>query len=84
MHSVEQALKLANGPHVCVIGGTEIFKLFLPLADRIELTEIHASPEGDTLMASFDKSEWQEVGRNAFATDGKVPAHDFVTLVRRA
>jgi dihydrofolate reductase len=83
-HSVEEALKLANGPHVCVIGGAEIYALFLPLADRIELTEIAATPEGDTSMAAFDTAVWQEVGRESHAADGKVPAHDFVTLVRRA
>lgn len=83
VHSVEQALKLANGPHVCVIGGTEIFKLFLPLADKIELTEIAAKPEGDTVMPDFDKAEWQEVAREAHAAEGDIPAYDFVTLVRR-
>ena len=82
-HSVEEALKLANGPHVCVIGGTEIFKLFLPLADRIELTEIAAEPDGDTSMAAFDKTDWQEVARETHAAEGNIPAHDFVTLVRR-
>lgn len=83
-HSVEEALKLANGPHVCVIGGAEIYKLFLPLADRIELTEIAIEPEGDTHMAAFDTSDWQEVAREGHAADGNIPAHDFVTLVRRA
>ena len=83
VHSVEQALKLANGPHVCVIGGTEIFKLFLPIADRIELTEIASKPEGDTFMPDFDKAAWQEVARESHAADGNIPAYDFVTLVRR-
>ena len=82
-HSVEEALKLANGPHVCVIGGTEIFNLFLQLADRIELTEIAATPEGDTSMPVFDNAAWKEIARESHAADGKVPAHDFVTLVRR-
>jgi dihydrofolate reductase len=82
-HSVEEALKLANGPHVCVIGGTEIFQLFLKLADRIELTEIAAEPDGDTWMPAFDKGDWQEVAREAHAAEGNIPAHDFVTLVRR-
>jgi dihydrofolate reductase len=82
-HSVEEALKLANGPHVCVIGGTEIFNLFLQLADRIELTEIAATPEGDTSMPAFDNAAWQEIARESHGADGKVPAHDFVTLVRR-
>ncbi len=82
-HSVEEALRLANGPHVCVIGGAEIYKLFLSLADRIELTEIAAKPDGDTQMAAFDKADWQEITRESHVADGKVPAHDFVTLVRR-
>ena len=82
-HSVEAALKLANGPHVCVIGGAEIYALFLPLADRIELTEIAATPEGDTSMPAFDNAKWQEIARESQAADGKVPAHDFVTLVRK-
>jgi dihydrofolate reductase len=82
-HSVEEALKLANGPHVCVIGGTEVFKLFLPLADRIELTEIALTPVGDTSMPAFDTAAWQEVAREAHAAEGNIPAHDFVTLIRR-
>jgi dihydrofolate reductase len=83
VHSVEAALKLANGPHVCVIGGAEIYALFLKIADRIELTEIAAEPDGDTSMPMFDKVHWQEVARDAYAADGNIPAHDFVTLVRK-
>jgi len=83
VYSVEEALKRANGPHVCVIGGAEIYALFLPLADRIELTEVAATPEGDTMMPAFDTNDWQEVARDSHAADGKAPAHDFVTLVRR-
>jgi dihydrofolate reductase len=82
-HSVEEALKLANGPHVCVIGGAEIYAAFLPLADRIELTEIKAKPEGDTVMPAFDKQHWPEIARESHNADGDVPAHDFVTLVRK-
>ncbi len=81
--SVEEALRLANGPHVCVIGGAEIYKLFLPLADRIELTEIAAKPKGDTSMPAFDKAAWTEIARDHHKTDGGIPAHDFVTLVRK-
>ena len=83
VHSVEEALKLANGPHVCVIGGAEIYKLFLPLADRIELTEIAAEPEGDTSIPALDNSAWQEIARESHPAQGKVPAHDFVTLMRQ-
>ncbi|MGB5078657.1 MAG: dihydrofolate reductase [Sphingorhabdus sp.] len=83
VHSVEQALKAANGPHVCVIGGAEIYNLFLPLAHRIELTEIDAAPVGDTVMPQFDQLQWREMTREHHAAEGSIPAHDFVTLVQR-
>ena len=83
VHSVEAALKAANGPHVCVIGGAEIYKLFVPLAHRIELTEIKAKPGGDTIMPAFDKAAWTEIARSRHKATGDVPAHDFVTLVRK-
>ncbi len=83
VHSVEEALKVANGPHVCVIGGAEIYKIFLPLADRIELTEIKMKPKGDTMIPALDTAPWQEVARKSHEAEGDVPAHDFVTLVRK-
>ena len=61
--TVEEALKLATAPHVMVIGGAEIHNLFLPLADRIELTEVALSPEGDASIAAPDRNEWQEIAR---------------------
>ncbi len=83
VHSVEAALKAANGPHVCVIGGAEIYRLFLPIADRIELTEIGTTPQGDTVMSAFGGDDWQEIARESHAADGDIPRHDFVTLVRK-
>jgi dihydrofolate reductase len=83
VHSVEQALKLANSPHVCVIGGAEIYKLFLPLADRIELTEVALEPKGDTVMEAFDKKVWKETAREEHAADNGQPAFAFVTLLRK-
>ena len=82
-HSVEEALKLANGPHVCVIGGAQIYDLFLPLADRIELTQIATNPDGDATVPAFDMSIWQEIAREGHAAQGGAPAFDFVTLVRK-
>jgi dihydrofolate reductase len=83
VHSVEAALKTANGPHVCVIGGAEIYALFMPLADRIELTEIAAQPTGDTSIPAPDPAHWQEVSRQSHSADDDIPAYDFVTLVRK-
>jgi dihydrofolate reductase len=83
VHSVEQALKLANSPHVCVIGGAEIYRLFLPLADRIELTEVALEPKGDTVMEAFDAKTWKETAREQHPTDNGLPAYAFITLLRK-
>jgi dihydrofolate reductase len=81
--SPESALKMANGPHVCIIGGAEIYRLFLPRADRIELTEVAVSPEGDTVLEAFDAKIWSEISRVSNPAENGTPAFDFVTLVRK-
>jgi dihydrofolate reductase len=81
-HSVDEALALAAAEHVAVIGGAEIFALMLPNADRIELTEVHADPEGDAIVPSFSDA-WQEVAREDHEAEGDRPAYSFVTLERR-
>lgn len=72
--TVDDALALAGGPRVSIVGGAEIYRLFEPLADRIELTEVHGNPDGDTVQPPF--SGWREMGREDH--DG----YSFVTLVR--
>ncbi|WP_025038034.1 dihydrofolate reductase [Bradyrhizobium sp. DOA9] len=47
---------------IAVIGGAEIFRQWLDRADRLEITEVHARPEGDTHF-DIDKAEWDEVER---------------------
>lgn len=81
--SVEEALALAGDEPVSVIGGAEIFDLFLPCADRIELTEVLDEVEGDTVMTD-PRSEggWREAAREKHPAEGITPAFDFVTLER--
>jgi dihydrofolate reductase len=79
VHSVEAALTVA-GTHVSVIGGAEIYAQFLPHANRIELTEVHAEPEGDAVVPPF--TGWREVGREDHPAEGDRPAYSFVTLER--
>ena len=80
---VSGALALAGEPRVSIIGGAEIFRLFLPVADRIELTEVHSSPEADTFMPDFDPADWRETVREARPASGDQPPFSFVTLERR-
>jgi dihydrofolate reductase len=75
--SVEQALALAAGEPVSVIGGAEIIALFLPRADSVELTEVHDEPEADTFMPAFEPADWREVSRE------DQPGYSFVRLERR-
>lgn len=82
-HSPEAAIALANAPHIAVIGGAEIYRQFLPHADRIEWTEVLAEPEGDTHFPAFDRSEWTEAAREEHPADGRTPGFAFVTLLRK-
>ena len=82
-HDIEEALTLGAGQPVSVIGGADIFRLFLPLADRIELTEVLAEVPGDTTIDDPRESgDW----RSTFSVehpsaDGR-PAFRFVSLER--
>lgn len=82
-HDVDAAIALADGPTMMVIGGAEIYRLFLDRADRIELTEVHVDAEGDASIAYPDPADWRESARvDHPAVDGR-PAYSFVTFVRR-
>lgn len=76
---VDQALQLA-GERISVIGGAEIFRLFLPLAQRIELTEVLADIPGDTVLDDPRGPEWREIWREEHPEE--VPPFRFVTLER--
>jgi len=84
VHSPEGALAAIGPMPVSIIGGAEIFSLFLPLADRIELTEVLADVEGDTRMPDpRNGGEWCEVAREEHAAEGERPPYAFVMLERK-
>ena len=82
-HSRDEALALAAGERVSVIGGAEIYREFLPITDRIHLTEVHISPDGDTLFPQLNGREWSARRGDKVPAQGDHPAHTFVTLTRR-
>ena len=51
-----------SAAEIAVIGGAEIYRQWLDRADRLEITEVHARPEGDTHFG-IDRAEWNEVER---------------------
>jgi dihydrofolate reductase len=80
-HSVDEALALAGDSAVAVVGGAEIYALFLPLATRVELTEVDGAFDGDTHMPPLGP-EWREVAREVHGAQGIRPGFAFVTLQR--
>jgi dihydrofolate reductase len=83
-HSVEEMLgRCAQAPEIAVIGGAEIYRALLPLADRMELTRVHASIAGDTWFPAFDPEEWRVVASEPHPADARhTDAFTFETLER--
>ena len=48
---------------IAVIGGAEIYAQWMDCADRLEITEVHARPDGDTRFPPIDAADWEEVAR---------------------
>ena len=69
---------------IAVIGGAEIYAQWIDIADRLEVTEVHARPDGDTHFAAIDPAQWQEVARvrNPAGPDDSA-AFSYVTYRRR-
>ena len=80
--SLEAALALCLGePVVFVIGGGEIYRAALPLADGIVLTEIGQGFEGDTKFPDWDRAAFRESQRQSHTSAGGLP-YDFVLYER--
>ena len=88
--NLEAALLVARGDalrrgvdSIVIIGGTEIFAQTMALADRLDITLVHASPAGDTYFPKIDPHVWREIERNeqpAGAQDDAGFAH--ITYIR--
>jgi dihydrofolate reductase len=85
--SVEKGLDIASKnqeSETFIIGGAEIYKLGLPHATRLYLTEIDAEIEGDTRFPIFNKNEWKETSRQRHNKDDRhAYAFDFVVYDKK-
>ena len=70
---------------IAVIGGAEIYAQWMDIADRLEVTEVHARPEGDTYFAAIEPADWEEVARvrNSSGPDDSAD-FSYVTYRRRS
>lgn len=68
---------------IMVIGGADVFAQWMERASRLEITEVHAKPEGDTFFPSFAREEWREIARTRHEAGAKdSSAYSHVTYIR--
>jgi dihydrofolate reductase len=91
VHAIEAALALGRAlaaqrgaNEIAVIGGAEVFRAALPFAQRVYLTVVRASPEGDVVLPPFDPAHWRETAREPMQqASGDQYAADFLVLDRQ-
>jgi dihydrofolate reductase len=90
-NSFADAMAIATGDalrrfatEIAVVGGAEIYAQWMDRADRLEITEVHARPDGDTRFAAIDARDWEEVARvrNPAGADDSAD-FSYVTFRRR-
>ncbi len=82
--TLDQALNAGQGRELVVIGGAELYRQTLPLATRLELTEVLAEIDGDTRFPEIDRRAWQQIACEEHAADERhAHALRFVSLQRR-
>lgn len=83
-HSPQEAITIAKShEEVMVIGGEQIFRIFLPLAQKMYLTLIDHDFEGDTRFPKFNADQWKEIERVPHEADKKNSyPYTFLTLER--
>lgn len=83
VNSIEHALELAKANHeteAFIIGGAEIYSQGFAMANKLYLTEIQATIDGDTYFPKFDKNQWSEISRMTHLKDER-HAHSFDFVV---
>jgi dihydrofolate reductase len=73
-----------SAAEIAVIGGADIYAQWMGLADRLEVTEVHAQVAGDTRFAPIDAAQWAEVARERHSPGPEdSAAFSYVTYRRR-
>ena len=85
--NLNDALQIAAETHfkeAFVIGGGEIYKQAMAVADKIYITRVHATLEADTFFPVIDEKEWELVSNEDFKKDAKHQYdYSFQTWVRK-
>jgi len=81
--SIEQAIQCATTGEVFIVGGAEIYREALRMAERILVTDVHCDFDGDTFFPPLRPGDWREISREKHNDAVSGLAYDFVTLERR-
>ena len=86
VHDLSAALDICRSKgleQVYILGGAEVFEMALPYTDELVITEVDASPEGDTFFPAIENAEWVTVSREHFPKDEENEyGYSFVTYKR--
>ncbi len=84
VQSTAAAVEVAGGAdEVMVIGGSQIYAAFLPLAERIYLTRVHTEVDGDAFFPPIDEAEWRESAGESYEADDSNDCACTVTTLTR-
>ncbi len=83
VYDIEEAIekaRLKGADELFILGGGEIYRQSLALADRLVITEVKTTVEGDTYFPEFEKSDWKEVSRDEHPSDDR-HAYDYAFVI---
>ena len=85
VRKLEDALALVkDDSQPFIIGGGEIYRLFMPYCDRIELTRVHHNFEADVFFPEIDLDQWKEIARENINATEKHPYHySYITFEKK-
>ena len=85
VRKLEDALALVkDDSQPFIIGGGEIYRLFMPYCDRIELTRVHHNFEADVFFPEIDLDQWKEIARENINATEKQPYHySYITFEKK-
>jgi dihydrofolate reductase len=83
--SLDQAIRVARGEQVMLIGGGQMYQQALPFTDRMILTLVDCNPQADTWFPEWQSSEWRQVSLRSESADGRNPyAYQVIEWVRKS
>ena len=82
--SLDQAVRIASGEEVMIIGGGQIYEQALPFSDRMILTLVECDPEADTWFPEWQNSDWRQISLRSESADERNPyAYQVIEWVRK-